>query len=128
MRKLVLAGILLTFCTLAAAQDTDPTPPPGGNWFSRLWSTGDPPAPKKTAPATKKSNAPAAVDVAATRPTRETINLDRRNEVILKLREIAQQTSDDALLQKADALQERAWDLYMQRTASTSGGIPEERR
>ena len=128
MRKLAMAGVLLAFCTLAAAQDTDPTPPPSGNWFSRLWSSGDPPAPKKAATATKKSNAPSAVDVAATRRTRETINLDRRNEVILKLREIAQRTSDDTLLQKADALQERAWDLYMQRTASPSGGIPEERR
>jgi len=105
----------------------DTTPPQSGNWFTRLWSTGDKPAPQKSSASAKK-NEPSAAEAAASRRTREEVILNRRNEVILKLREVAQRTSDDVLLRKADELQERAWDLYLQRTASPGANMQEERR
>jgi hypothetical protein len=131
MRGLAIAGILLASCTVAMAQDSpDRTADPGqqsGNWFTRLWSTGDKPAPK-TSTATAKKTEPIAGESASTRRMREEVILNRRNEVILKLREIAQRTGDDALMRKADDLQERAWDLYLQRTANSNGGLQEARR
>jgi hypothetical protein len=128
MRRVVIACVLLACGSLAVAQDnTDrsETPPQqGGSWFTWLWSSGDKPAPKTAAAREKKTGPP----VVAIRHTREEVILNRRNEVILKLREIAQRTGDDALLRKADELQERAWDLYLQKTAGPADNPPEERR
>jgi hypothetical protein len=131
MRGLAIAGILLASCTVAMAQDSpDRTTDPGqqnGNWFTRLWSTGDKPAPKTSSSAAKKAEA-SVTESSSTRRMREEVILNRRNEVILKLREIAQRTGDDALMRKADDLQEKAWDLYLQRTANSNSGLQEARR
>jgi hypothetical protein len=78
---------------------------------------------------TSKKAAPASdVESASSRRTRAEVILNRRNEVILKLREIAQRTGDDALLRKADELQERAWDLYLEKTPGPGGSVQEERK
>jgi hypothetical protein len=103
MRPLAIAVALLACCTLAAAQSTSTS--------------------------TSKKSAPTSdLDSASNRRTRAEVILNRRNEVILKLREIAQRTGDDALLRKADDLQERAWDLYLQKTAGPGDSVQEERK
>jgi hypothetical protein len=123
MRRVAVAGILLASCTLATAQegpgrDGAADVSKSGNWFTRLWSFGDKPPDKRPPAGDKKKSEPASAVVSPpNRRDREEVILNRRNEVILKLREIALRTSDDALLHKADELQERAWDVYLQRTA-----------
>jgi len=101
MRPLAIAVVLLACCTLAAAQSTSTS---------------------------KKSAPPSDLESGSSRRTRAEVILNRRNEVILKLREIAQRTGDDALLRKADDLQERGWDLYLQKTAGPGGSVQEERK
>jgi hypothetical protein len=98
MRPLAITVVLLTCCTLATAQSTYPS---------------------------KKSAPPADVESASSRRTRAEVILNRRNEVILKLREIAQRSGDDALLRKADELQEKAWELYLQKTPAQSASASE---
>jgi hypothetical protein len=99
MRRLAIVGMgLLASCTLALGQDSDA---------------------KKT-PDKKKAEPVNMVQSAASIKAKEEIILDRRNQVILKFREIAERTHDDALMRKADELYERAFALYLQRTS----GIP----
>jgi hypothetical protein len=118
MRKLAVVGILLASATAAAAQDssTKTEPTVSGNWFTRMWSFGDKPDVHKTAE--PKGGAPSAAEPVAARMAREEAALNRRNAVVTRLREIAFQTQDDGLLRKADELQDRAWQLYLQRTES----------
>ena len=120
MRRLAIAGLLLASCTLVAtAQEgssTSATPStPSGNWFTRMFSSGDKPDAKKAA---EKKGEPASPAESATAiRAREEIVLNRRLAAILKLRELALLGSDSVLLRKADELEERANDLYFQRTA-----------
>jgi hypothetical protein len=97
------------------------------SWFSRMWSSGDKTASAKTTPAPKKSEPP-NLEPPSSRRAREVVNLDRRNKVILKLREIAESTGDDALLKKTDELQDRAWELYLQKTSNVYGTLQEARK
>jgi hypothetical protein len=101
MRPLAIAVLLLATCTLAAAQST------------------------ATA---KKSALTSEIESSSSRRTRAEVILNRRNAVILKLREIAQRTGDDALQRKADDLQERAWELYLQKTSGPGSSVQEERK
>ena len=57
------------------------------------------------------------MQLAANVKAKEEVILDRRNQVILKLREIAERTHDDALMRKTDELCERAFAVYLQRTS-----------
>ncbi len=52
----------------------------------------------------------------ATRLALAQADLVRRQEVCQKLREIALETGDDDLARKADQLDQRAWDAFVQRT------------
>jgi hypothetical protein len=45
-------------------------------------------------------------------------DLLRRQEICLRLREIAVQTGDEDLHRKADQLDQRAFEIYLQRTGS----------
>jgi hypothetical protein len=99
--------------------------PPGGSM--------DKPADKPTAPP-KKPASPAAlaaeptpekkpaptnqVDQAASLRDQELQTLLRRQKVCLQLMQIAEETNDTELLRKAEQLDERAREVYTQRTAS----------
>ena len=118
MRRLAIAAFVLASCTLAAtAQEAATTAPstPSGNWFTRMFSSSDKPDAKKAAE--KKTEPVNPVESAAARRAREDIVWKRRMDVILKLRELAILGSDSVLLRKADELEERANDVYFQRTA-----------
>lgn len=94
----------------ASAQDTAP-------WNKRLFSSS--PAEKADPDKTP------AVKVDAPKISTATVNginqakadLDRRQEVCLKLREIGIDSNDDALVRRADELHQRAWDLYVAATS-----------
>ena len=79
------------------------------SWWSRLWGRGQP------APAQKESSGKAEVKAPPVIPSREKEIWMRRAEICQKLREIALSNNDDALLRKADQLDQRAWETYMQR-------------
>ncbi|HYV37509.1 MAG TPA: hypothetical protein VE988_17520 [Gemmataceae bacterium] len=125
MRKLAIAVVLLGSCTLASAQENgkekEAEVKSSGSWYSHMWPFGDKPAAKKAAEAPKKSE-PSAAELAAQRQTREEAALNRRNEAILKLREIALRTHDDVLLHQVEQLEQSAWDLYLKKTEEPGPG------
>ncbi len=102
---------------------------PLGNWFGS--QEVKKPVEKKVLPkpeptAAKKPTAPvrpaSLVDEAAAKRGQEEAALLRRLQACDKLREIAIQTKDDALLRRAEELEERAQATYAQRTDSLRGG------
>jgi hypothetical protein len=105
MRKWVAATLLVASCTLAHAQDSTDT--------------------KATADKKKTGVPPTAVETAAVQRARASKDLDRHNEVCLKLRTIATDTNDEALLRKSYELEDRAWAIYQLRT-STITNIDEQ--
>jgi hypothetical protein len=120
MRKWAIATLLVGSCTLACAQEgtgQKDAADKSGNWFTRTFSFGSKTDTDKAAPADKKKSEPGPVaDSAAVRLAREVQNLKRRNQVCLKLREIAIQTRDQALMDQVDGLEQRVLDLYLERT------------
>jgi hypothetical protein len=125
MRKWAIATLLVASCTLASAQEgtgQKDAADKSGNWFTRMFSFGSKTDSDKAAAADKKKMEPAPVaDSAAVKLAREAQNLKRRNQVCLKLREIAIQTRDQALMDEVDRLEQRVLDLYLQRT----GDLPD---
>jgi hypothetical protein len=123
MRKLAVAGILLASCTLAAAQESPPADKSSssGNWFTHMFGLGGQEEPKK--PVEKKKEPAAAPSPAAIR-AREEVILNRRLEVILKLRTIAMTTNDSELQRLVDELEERANAIYQERTAGLAFASP----
>jgi hypothetical protein len=99
----------LGFVGLASAQE--PT-----SWFKMpAWFS---PAPAKKDEAKKADLTADLAPIAVTstnnqRAARAKADLDRRQEVCLKLREIAIALGDDDLLRKAELLDQRAFDLYL---------------
>jgi hypothetical protein len=143
----VLAGLLLSAAATAGDPPQDDSPPPstssswGGSmhsssWFKGMFSTQDKkkePQPEKnkdpqgeSAPradkAATKNMAPApkpAVQArrAASERGQEQATLLRRLAVCDQLKLIAYQTKDDALLHRAEQLEDRAQSFYAQRIA-----------
>ena len=100
---------------VARADEDDAKPANTGNWFTHLFAKDS--AKKKGADA-KKTDAPPAPSAADIRQKAQAEWL-RRQEVCDKLRAIALECGDKDLARKADALDQRAWDLYVLRTGST---------
>jgi hypothetical protein len=64
------------------------------------------------------------IDEAADLQEREMQHLIRRQMVCQKLMDIALRAGDQQLLRQAEQLDQRAWQVYLQRTAQFSGGPP----
>jgi hypothetical protein len=112
-RRAIALGLGLGLATLAKADEDDVKPPaPTGNWFTHLFSKD---THKKKDADGKKSEVPARPSAAMIRQKAQAEWL-RRQEVCDKLRAIALESGDKELARKADALDQRAWDLYVQRT------------
>jgi hypothetical protein len=105
----------LGMVALARADDDNVAPAKTGNWFTRIFVRD---------PAKKKDKKDEHVEPAPLSPAqirqKAQWEWQRRVEVCEKLRQIALETGDQELSRKADALDQRAWDLYVQRT----GGSP----
>ena len=113
-------SLTLGITSMAVAADDDAPPARSGNWFTRLFvrdkGTKESAAKKEEAAKTE-ANAPALAQQKAQ------VELMRRQEVCDKLRQIALQIGDNDLTRKADALDQRAWDVYVQRTGGTGGSF-----
>jgi hypothetical protein len=143
MNRLGIWGLEIALCvtlgtaTVTAAElaDDESSPPkaaPSGhgsflNTLDRWFAPTPKPAPKKPKPTPKKKDAdkteaapakaPTMVDVAAVERERELQALLRRQQVCLKLMQIAAETRDEELQRKAESLDERARAVYAERTA-----------
>ncbi len=114
-RWAIALSIGLSGVALARADEDDAKPANTGNWFTHLFVKD---AAKKKGADTKKNDAPPAPSAADIRQKAQAEWL-RRQEVCDKLRAIALECGDKDLARKADALDQRAWDLYVLRTGST---------
>ncbi len=117
----------------------DPAARPRDGWnpfITRLFGGGDqkkpaakpdkkPDADKKADPAPRPS---AQEEIATNVIALEKAKLRRRQEVCLRLREVARETGDDALEQKAIQLDQLAFEVYEQRTLRFAGGGSDEER
>jgi hypothetical protein len=112
---------------VAIAGDDDDKPAPrkihygrGPGLMERMWQPSEKPPEKKTA---EKKDKPAAekpvsvVETAATVRKREQEAWERRLQVCLRLMDLANQNNDDQLYRQAEELEQRAWAVYLQRTA-----------
>ena len=101
--------VSLGFVGLASAEEP-------ASWFS--WPFSHPA--EKIEPVKKgdvKTDAPKMpISTVNNRAAKAKADLERRQEVCLKLREIAIGSGDEDLLRKADALFQRAWDQYVAST------------
>jgi hypothetical protein len=111
-------GAGLGLASLTRADDDEAKPPPTGNWFTRLFTP--PGAAKKKDDKTKKDAAAGPVSPALVRQ-KAFAEWQRRVEVCYKLKQIALETGDQDLDRKADALDRRAWEVYVQRTGTGKG-------
>lgn len=110
----------LGLASLAKADEDDAKPAKTGNWVTRIFVKD---TAKKKEPDAKKE--PAAPSVAAIRQQAEADWL-RRQEVCDRLRAIALEKGDKDLARKADALDQRAWDIYLERTGGAKGNASAE--
>jgi hypothetical protein len=120
----------------AEEEDAIPTPAKSSSWnpFGPLFGSGN----KKTTSledqeksqkgATSKAERkgaegrrPGLADAAVTARNAEMDKLFRRQEVCLKLRQIAKDLNDPDLDRIAAQLDQRAWDIYRERTARLPG-------
>jgi hypothetical protein len=123
---LLTAALLGTLIFRAGAQDTDENKPSANkrsSTFGRMFTWGEEPTDKVV------EVAAGAVPIAPTpaeRIAREQERLKkafgRRVQVCLRLREIAVETDDQELGQRADELEARAWSIYCQQAAKL--GLP----
>lgn len=86
-----------------------------GNWFTRMFTPAETKADliKK---ADAKSSLPKAPSAAENRIQTAKADLERRQEICLKLRGIGIDSGDEELVRKAELLHQRAWDQYVATT------------
>jgi len=92
------------------ARNGDAKPAKSGNWLTRMFTGNDSAKKKDSAKKDEPALSPAQVRQQAY------WEWQRRLEVCDKLKQIAFETGDRELDRKADDLDQRAWDIYVQRT------------
>jgi hypothetical protein len=116
-------GLGVGAAALARADDDEVKPAKTGNWFTRLFARD---RAKKVDAKKGDLDAPAPPSPALVRQ-KALAELMRRQEVCQKLKEIALQTGDTDLSRKAEALDQRAYDVYLLRTGGSKGNLsPDE--
>jgi hypothetical protein len=108
--------------TIAAAQESDgdlkPSNTKGGWWVGEKPRYKGGKAEKKSkAPVEDKPALPNPAEMAAFEQERQMNAFSRRVEVCLRLRQIALDTGNEELQQKAEELEARAWEVYRKQTA-----------
>src|SRR5262249_51029563 len=121
----------VALCAVSFARgDDDSSAKSSGNWFTRLFrrqptTTKGEPAKGELAKGEQATRANGQSYGQAESPTalraRAQMELMRRQDVCDKMREIAFQTNDEELRRKADQLDQRAWDAYVQKTSRAAG-------
>ena len=100
----------LSVAGLACADDA-----PAGNWFSNWFAR---PASKTPEPVSGKDETPRIPTGNALKKLKA--DLDRRQEVCLRLLEIANEAGDEELIRKTNDLDRRAWEIYVAAKNRTS--------
>jgi hypothetical protein len=141
MRRLGVWGfgvtllVALGMVAVATAADDDDdngktAPKQTSNWFSFNWfgqakkapdskkSTTAKPPEKKAEKKTKVEEPPSAAELAASQRALEEAALLRRDDVCDRLMEIAMQTNNAELANRAEQLKQKAWEVYLKRTAN----------
>jgi hypothetical protein len=130
----LLIGLGVSAGTVRAGDDDEDNPAPrkvhygrGPGLMERMWLPSQKPVEKKTAEKKEKPAAEKPAPVIET-PTmvrkREQEAWERRLQVCLRLMDLANQNNDDQLYRQAEDLEQRAWAVYLQRTAHLpSGGV-----
>ena len=126
VRGMSALAVVALFWASARAGDDDEAKPSltaklwPGTWFA-----------KKTPEAQKDNKGQpvkdAKADFDAARRLRAELDWKRRAEVCQKLRQIAFETNDDELDRFAERLDQRAWDVYIQRVGGGSSLSLDER-
>ena len=107
--------------------------PDGGNWLSRWFGPKPKPPEKKPVPGNGQKNRDKTIPPAkpinrvpepALQGAREEAKYMRRSEVCAKLQAIADQTNDSALRQKAEQMEVRAWNVYLEHTKHLASSRP----
>ncbi len=110
--RLGIAALTLTvglgFVGMASAEES-------GNWFTRLFTSANKTESAKK-PESKIEPLITPAKSAEIRILRAKADLERRQEVCLRLIDIADATGDEELRRKAMMLDQRAWDLYVAST------------
>ena len=106
--RLGTAALTLTVCLgvvgLACADDA-----PSGNWFTNLFSHSAAKDVDKSS--SSKDDPPRTSPANLNRKLKA--DLDRRQEVCMKLQRIAEANGDEELMRKANELDKRAFDVYL---------------
>jgi hypothetical protein len=110
-------ALVLVAATANHAQGQLPAAPNGGV-FTRFFKR-----PATAARAEKEERTTPEVAPAA-RLAQAQADWLRRQEVCLKLRHISLETADDDLWRKADQLEQRAWDAFVQQTGQSPNATP----
>jgi len=132
MRRLAIgAGAAVLGLALGAslvrADDSDTDKPPTTHWWDRIMpgKTAKPEADDddddkqvRTEPKAPVKAGPTARELAIAQREKEKANFMRRSDACLKLKQIALDTGDDELHRRAEELNDRAWSIYLQRTAA----------
>lgn len=96
-----------------------------GSWFTRIFNApkaiGDKNESGKDS--TPKGDLPPTQPSAAKRARQAKADLERRQDVCLKLREFALANGDEETLAKIDRLEQRAFDLYLAATNAKTATV-----
>jgi hypothetical protein len=121
MRFKRLGTLLFVLGSAMLAGAAEPAKPETGSWLSRMMPSGKKPEAEKTFGNTPLRPpvviAPLEPSAIAEALKAEQQAWDRRMEVCLKLRMIADKTNNDALAKQADDLEKQATALYHHRSA-----------
>jgi hypothetical protein len=109
------AALLSSGPTRAADPPDTPAMVEKPGWLARTFGAKPKPTPAPAPPAARVLPNPA--EVAANQRGDEEATYLRRVAVCDRLRAVAADTHDDALMRKADDLSEKAWQIYLKRTA-----------
>ena len=94
-----------------------------GNWFTRMFTPT--PAKKEAEKSIAKSDMPPLATLPARRARQAKADLERRQDVCMKLRDLAWTHGDEETLRKVEQLEQRAFDLYQTATNFRSAPLPE---
>ena len=84
--------------------------PTTGNWFTNLFAR---PAAKTSVDADLSAKGDLSKPPPSNRAKQWKADLERRQEVCMRLREMAHESGDEELMRLADQLDQRAWDTYV---------------
>jgi hypothetical protein len=125
--KVVAVALLGTLASVAVAQDapdSKPAPPKHTTWGGSLFNWGEksPDKAEEVKGAMPVPAGPSPLERSAREQERLRKAVLRRMQVCQQLRQIAEQTDDAELMQRADELDARAWEIYRQQAARL--GLP----